>query len=112
MSGMHQGLVSTLVDPRSVSPRQTIESNAREAPAKRLPGCLGDKKGELELCFKVPEMTDGDGAKAITDQVRPIEGISGVEIDLHTKWVVITGERIDTEAIHRAVRQTGYDAEL
>ncbi|MDQ3767691.1 MAG: heavy-metal-associated domain-containing protein [Actinomycetota bacterium] len=65
-----------------------------------------------ELCFKVPEMTDGHGVKAITDEVRQIAGVSGVEIDLHTKWIVITGDRIDTEAIRRAVRRAGYDAEL
>jgi copper chaperone CopZ len=66
-----------------------------------------------ELCFKVPGMkADGDGVKAITGLVRQIGGVSGVEIDPHTMWVVITGERIDTEAIRRAVRQAGYDAEL
>lgn len=56
-------------------------------------------------CFRVPELTDGDGVKAITGEVRQIEGVSGVEIDLHTRWVVITSERIDTDAIRRAVRQ-------
>ena len=65
-----------------------------------------------ELCFKVPDVTDGGGVKAITAQVRQLDGVSGVEIDLHTKWVVITGGRIDTEAIRRAVRRAGYDAEL
>jgi copper chaperone CopZ len=65
-----------------------------------------------ELCFKVPEVTDGDGVKAITGQIRQVEGVSGVEIDLHTRWIVITGKRIDTEAIREAVRQAGFDAEL
>ena len=65
-----------------------------------------------ELCFRVPKMNDGDGVKAITGQVRRIGGVSGVEIDLHTKWVVITGDWIDSEAIRHAVRQAGYDAEL
>lgn len=65
-----------------------------------------------ELCFKIPEMADGDGVKAITRHVRHIDGVSGVEVDLHTKWVVITGDRIDTDAIRHAVRQAGYNAEL
>lgn len=65
-----------------------------------------------ELCFKVPNMADGDGIKAITGEVRQVDGVSGVEIDLHTKWVVITGDRIDTDTIRHAVRQAGYEAEL
>ena len=65
-----------------------------------------------ELCFKVPEMVDGDAVKAITGRVRHIGGVSRVEIDLHTKWVVIAGDRIDTDAIRQAVRQAGYEAEL
>ena len=65
-----------------------------------------------ELCFKIPAIEDGNGIKVITSRVRKIEGISGVEIDLHTRWVVITGEHIDTEAIRNAVRHAGYDAEL
>jgi copper chaperone CopZ len=65
-----------------------------------------------ELCFKVLEMTDGDGVKAITRRIRQVDGVSGVEVDLHTKWIVITGKRIDTQAIRQAVRQAGFDAEL
>ena len=65
-----------------------------------------------ELSFRIPELSTGDGVKAVTGQVRRIDGVSGVEIDLHTKWVVITGERIDSEAIKNAIRQAGYAAEF
>jgi copper chaperone CopZ len=65
-----------------------------------------------ELCFKIPQLTDGDGVKEITRHVREILGVSGVEIDLYTRWIVITGERIDTDAIRQAVLRAGYDAEL
>jgi copper chaperone CopZ len=65
-----------------------------------------------EVVFKVAAVADGDGVKAITRHVREIKGISSVEIDLHTKWVVITGDRLDTDAIRRAVRAAGYEAEL
>ena len=65
-----------------------------------------------ELSFKVPEMADGEGIKAITGHLRQIDGVASVEIDLRTKWVVIMGDRIDTEAIRRAVRQAGYQPEL
>lgn len=65
-----------------------------------------------ELSFRVPELSTGDGVKAVTGQVRQIDGVSGVEVDLHTRWVVITGERIDIEAIRDAIRQAGYVAEV
>lgn len=65
-----------------------------------------------ELNFKVPEMTDGSAAKAITREVRKLQGIAQVQIDPHTGWVLITGQRIDCDAIRRAVSQAGYDAQL
>jgi copper chaperone len=65
-----------------------------------------------ELCFKVPAMTDGNSVKAITGEVRRLDGISEVQIDLHTGWVVITGQQIDSEAIRRAVSDAGYEAQL
>ena len=65
-----------------------------------------------ELSFRIPELSTGNGVKAVTAQVRQINGVSGVEIDLHTKWVVVTGERIEIEAIRDAIRQAGYAAEF
>jgi len=57
-------------------------------------------------------MTDGHSVKAITGEVRRLDGISEVQIDLHTGWVVITGQQIDSEAIRRAVSDAGYEAQL
>lgn len=65
-----------------------------------------------ELSFKVPDVLDGEAVKAITGAVRKVEGVAGVEVDPHTGWVVITGERIDTSAIRAAVGEAGYAAEL
>ena len=65
-----------------------------------------------ELCFKVPAMADGKSVKSITTAIRGLDGISEVHIDLHTRWVVITGDHIDSEAIRRAVGHAGYEAQL
>jgi copper chaperone CopZ len=65
-----------------------------------------------ELSFKVPEMTDGNAAKAITREVRKLDGIAEVQIDPHTGWILITGQRIDSDAVRRAISNVGYDAQL
>ena len=65
-----------------------------------------------ELSFKVPQMTDGNAAKVITREVRKLGGIAEVQIDPHTGWVLITGERIDSDAIRRAITNAGYSAQL
>jgi copper chaperone CopZ len=65
-----------------------------------------------ELSFKVPEMTDGNAAKAITREVRKLNGIAEVQIDPHTGWILITGRRIDSDAVRRAISNAGYDAQL
>ncbi len=84
---------------------RTVARGKRSATRRR-------ERWMAELSFKVPQMGDGAGVKAITTELRRIEGVSGVEIDLHTKWVVIIGERIDSAAIRRAVSAAGYEAEL
>ena len=65
-----------------------------------------------ELCFKVPAMADGGSVKSITTAIRGLDGISEIHIDLHTRWVVITGDHIDSDAIRRAIGHAGYEAQL
>ena len=65
-----------------------------------------------ELNFKVPEMTNGGAAKAITREVRKLQGIAEVQIDPHTGWVLITAQRIDSDAIRRAITGAGYRPQL
>lgn len=65
-----------------------------------------------ELTFKVPGMTAGNGAKAITRTIRRLNGVTAVEVDLHTGWVVVVADRIDTDAIRAAVDEAGYSAEI
>ena len=65
-----------------------------------------------ELNFKVPEMTDGEAVKAITREIRKLGDIAEVQIDPHTGWVLVTGQRIDSTAIRQAISTAGYDAQL
>ena len=64
-----------------------------------------------ELCFRVRSLT-GDSARTVTAAIRNLGGVSGVEIDLHTSWVLVLGDRIDTTAIRKALHEAGHEAEL
>ncbi len=57
--------------------------------------------------FKVPGISCGHCVSAITDQVAPLEGVTGIEVDLETKLVTVTGG--DRDAIIAAIDKAGYD---
>ena len=61
-----------------------------------------------EVIFRVPERIDGDAVKAITRAIRSLDGVSQVEVDPHTGWVVITGSRIDGDRVRQAIGRAGY----
>src|SRR3712207_2927281 len=112
MSGIHQRFVSTVRDPHGGTHDdhdKRLQGGACEADRVLIDRDQQRKENYMaEICFKVPGLTEGEGIKAVTGQVRQIDGVSGVEIDVHTRWVVITGERIDTDAVRQAVRRAGY----
>jgi len=64
-----------------------------------------------ELTFRVPGMTCGHCVSAVTDEVRKIDGVTAVDVDLDTKIVRVAGTH-DLEAIRGAVDEAGYEAEL
>jgi copper chaperone len=61
------------------------------------------------LTYSVPAMSCGHCVNAITDEVKQIEGVSDVAIDLATKLVVVTGAGLDDTAIREAIGQAGFD---
>jgi copper chaperone len=61
------------------------------------------------LTYSVPAMSCGHCVNAITDEVKQIEGVSDVAIDLETKLVVVTGAGLDDTAIREAIGQAGFD---
>jgi copper chaperone len=65
-----------------------------------------------ELSFRVPQMSCGSCVTTLSTALREVEGIAGVEVDLHTKWVVVTGDHIDSDGVRKAVHAAGYEAEL
>lgn len=61
------------------------------------------------LTFSVPGMTCGHCTAAVESELIKIDGVTGVEIDLATKGVVVTGNGIDWPAVEDAVDEAGYE---
>jgi copper chaperone CopZ len=47
---------------------------------------------------------------AVTEEVTKVAGITGVDVDLDTKLVRVSGDTIDDGAVVAAIDEAGYDA--
>jgi copper chaperone CopZ len=47
---------------------------------------------------------------AITEEVEQVGGVTGVEIDLDTKLVVVRGENVSDADVRAAIEEAGYEA--
>ena len=62
-----------------------------------------------QLTYSVPGASCGHCRAAITNEVEKVPGVTGVEVDLDTKRVDVTGEALDDGAIRAAIDAAGYD---
>lgn len=61
------------------------------------------------ITFSVPGMTCGHCEAAIKQEVGTVAGVTGVDVDLDTKDVVVTGTALDRDTIVAAIDEAGYD---
>jgi copper chaperone CopZ len=61
------------------------------------------------LTFSVPGMTCGHCEAAIKQEVGAVTGVTGVDVDLATKDVVVTGTSLDRDALVAAIDEAGFD---
>jgi len=61
------------------------------------------------LTFAVPGMTCGHCEAAVKQEVGAVAGVTGVDVDLDSKDVVVTGGPLDRDAIVAAIDEAGYD---
>ena len=47
---------------------------------------------------------------AVQEEVSAVPGVESVTVDLETKRVDVTGERLDDAAIRAAIEEAGYEA--
>jgi copper chaperone CopZ len=57
-------------------------------------------------------MTCGHCVQAVRTEVAAVPGVTGVDVDLDTKEVVVHGEAVDDAAVRAAIEGAGYEAAL
>jgi copper chaperone len=63
-----------------------------------------------ELSYTVSAMHCGHCKAAVTEEVEQVEGVTGVDVDLDTKLVVVRGEGVSDDAVRAAIVEAGYEA--
>ena len=63
------------------------------------------------LTYTVPGMSCGHCKVAVTGEVEQVDGVEGVEIDLTTKQVTVTGSGLDDAKVRAAIDEAGYEAD-
>ena len=63
------------------------------------------------LTYRVDGMTCDHCKAAVTQEVTKVAGVAGVDVDLDTKLVRISGAQVDRNAVVAAIDEAGYDAE-
>ena len=64
-----------------------------------------------ELSYIVNGMTCGHCKAAVTEEVTGVDGVTGVDVDLDSKLVVVRGDGVDDAAVRAAIEEAGYEAE-
>jgi copper chaperone CopZ len=61
------------------------------------------------LTLSVPGMTCGHCEAAVKQEVGAVPGVTGVEVDLDTKDVAVSGTDLDRDLIVAAIDEAGFD---
>ncbi len=62
-----------------------------------------------ELTLTVPGMTCGHCEAAVKGEVGKVAGVTGVDVDLGTKLVTVSGEALDRAALVAAIDEAGFE---
>jgi copper chaperone len=60
--------------------------------------------------YSVPGMSCGHCEAAVEEELRTVEGVRSVEVDLETKLVVVRGVGLDDTRLRAAIADAGYEA--
>jgi copper chaperone CopZ len=59
--------------------------------------------------FTVPAMTCGHCTAAVKEELRAVDGVAEVQVDLDSKVVTVEGVDLDWSALAAAVDEAGYE---
>lgn len=62
-----------------------------------------------QLTLTVPGMTCGHCEAAVKGEVSKVAGVTGVDVDLTTKLVTVSGDALDRTALVAAIDEAGYE---
>lgn len=63
-----------------------------------------------EFTYSVPGMSCGHCKAAVGEELRAVDGVESVEVDLETKLVVVRGAELDDARLRAAIDDAGYEA--
>ena len=61
------------------------------------------------ISYSVPDVSCGHCRMAIEREVSTVAGVAAVKVDLDTKTVTVSGDRLDAAAIVAAIDEAGYE---
>ena len=61
--------------------------------------------------YSVPGMHCDHCKRAVTAELEGVAGVEGVDVDLETKLVTVTGPSLDGDQLRTAIDEAGYEAE-
>lgn len=62
------------------------------------------------VTYRVPTMTCDHCKRAVSSELGSLDGVTGVDVDLDTKLVTVTGEGLVDAALRAAIEEAGYQA--
>lgn len=63
------------------------------------------------VIYSVPGMSCDHCKHAVSTELGAVPGVAGVEVDLGTKLVTVTGEGLDDQLLRSAIEKAGYEAQ-
>lgn len=62
------------------------------------------------ITYSVPGMTCNHCKAAVTEELSGVSGVELVGVDLDTKLVEVSGQKLDDSALRAAIVEAGYEA--
>jgi copper chaperone CopZ len=60
--------------------------------------------------YVVAGMSCGHCKAAVTEELEQVAGVTGVDVDLEARRVLVTGDGLDDAALRAAIDEAGYEA--